>query len=1680
MTFLGALANQLNNQYSLGENTTTSLDAVVNGQNQKYGSLGDFAKNIDQSAQRSYLEEGYLRLGSSGAEPKQFELLMQEPNATVLVKKAAFSSIGENYNPSYMNSDEKLYFKAMKVLFQNKCRQIAVLEKLSKIQKITSGVGSVSDQLLPIIISLTDTLNSNSSDNLPSSFFGSPNSNGDVSSFTQVVERLRRIYAFNTTNDITTWITDSSNLFQSQFGQGTGVIEITNFTSLSTTCTNSIQSPGGFNFTISDPYETMLITEWDIEKAISDATNAFYNSKIYQFGQDSAAQVLNDAKSRFNQLRSARNASPIEFIVAPNTVINKRVRAIIDASGTEILFTYNSGFAGLNSSVIVAPEYLQGGAVAGFNGLSTSVNPIAGLGPDNNIQPLSPQSELAIFQQIITTTFNQLTLTANSQSAFQTSNKNTNYARAKLRFQFSGKVLIQPMDTVHIYINSKSRYDDRLLDGLQNMFSGVGILQNLNNTLTGLTNAATTLFNPSGNIQLQAEKSSFVGANFPNYLWSLLRNQFVTEKEGTHIAAGVVESAPSNWSDGRFTVDVRGADNTFYFGLGKVNWKPGVDVFNGALFDPLTPFKTTFDTITSNAKSQTPELLDENKYLLGTSEDTTSPLVKFKLGPNMGLPAHADNINNDYTIDNVTGQAGKVFYAPDGLVYKWKEGIGTLVQFGDSTDINDPNKVGSPALTKEPFAGQDVMNVISLLVTGQPYNFESYWRAVSNFDGASRDPQSQQDAAYSYYASLQTDLIKNNATWGNFIPFKSLTMDEASFAKSVQGVIRANRADNELDSLVKQLATVQNQINLFSNAVILNPDNTSKYNNDKQTAETTLTQLTQQINAKIALLQKQDQSSSQAISTVGDPSFQPGTFGTGTSQAQTLSDAAERRSLRRQINYLTRRMSYNVRANEDKNLFIVDDSYDKDYDITAYEESLENGIKLYNNEFSSVKDKIISTADLLNLEVFADTQGHIRVRSPQYNRMPSSVFYRMLYLKKAYGVQIYPQFLEDLFGNQINTLTQKVEVLENQIRLNCAVLGINTDKDCVSFITQGATTAGAADNFGFISNEGVAPNYSFRITDMSSVLEAANPDSTNQIATSLADQAGTKKQSFNNTQKYQAVISALTGQQLTQAGYGIQDVPALATNQRLDAIIQILKTDTGQQISKDSYIVSNDIIGNSVNIPAGQTIDVFKVTSDLSTNLKNRQKALKLLYGAVKNSQEARSLDDNSNTGNDLLTPGVYGNSNTPEVFEHMIEDETYDDYGVDSGSRYIIKRAQIRNISITETAPDFTYIEVRGQIDPLLANTVLPGDLNSFPQSGNGLVTAAAVDYDLWRKYGHRQQSPINVPFLSDPNTQCAPYASMILSRARQNILRGSITISGNEFMQPGEVVFLQDRQMLFYVTSVRHNFTFGQTFTTTLDLTYGHTPGEYIPTTLDVIGKMLYSNRDLANITIQRQSSPNNDSNIGVVIKDPTGSTVINKGTDGSSYTNQYTASNGKVINNILYQAAYMINANQSKGNTINAVVELRIYYDNNNSIDSGLQTFANSIKGFLTNPNNGITQPYNSTTSTGGQNPYLPSSNVNVVLVNMDDTTTANSPSQKAIDMARNMITQNSISGGGASQPTLTSSGGIPVNSGVANPLPSSGQSPQDQIRINLFTYVVDCWLSFEQVPTNVAQGTNANAQ
>lgn len=1636
MSFLGELADQINNQFSVGENSTNTLDAVIDGKNVKYGSLGDFAKKIDQSAQRRYLEEGYLRRDPYNADPKQFEVLLQEPNATVLFKKRMFSSIAENFRPDFMDKDEKLYYKAIKVLFQNKCRSIAALEKLSKIQRITSAVGSVSEQLLPIITTLSDTI---STKGLPSSSGVASSSSGfgsniDAQKLTSVMDKVRRIYAFNNSNPVTTWITDDSNLFQTQFGQGTGVIEITNFTNLSTNISvDGIKNPGSFSLSIVDPYEAMLITEWDIEKAISDASNLFYNHSSFQFGKESIEEVINNTKFRLNRLRAARGASPISIKVNPETLLGKRVIAIFDRLGVEIAFSYDGGFGGLGSDVKVSEDYLEGGEIAGFDGLATTTG--IGLGTDGNIKQAIPDNELDVFKNLITSIYNKIQLDANSRNAFQVTNKNTNYARRKLRFNFGGKLIIQPMDIVHIYADTKSRYDIKLLSGLKNMFTGVGLLQNVEKTVTDLKNATTSLFNPSGNVSFQAEKSSFVGPEFPNYLWSMLRNQFVAEKEGTHIFAGVVESATDNWSDGKFSIDIQGRDNTAYFDQGKINFKPGVDVFNGAIFDPLTPFKSNFDSISSNAKDDSPQLLDENVAILGTSVDKKG-LLKAKAGPQAGQKITSDGFIQNVTVDNNTRISNKIFYAPDGLVYKWKEGIGVFVQFGNSLELNNANNVGNPSIAKEPFAGQDVMNVLSLLITGQPYNYANYWRASQNIDGFGKDPQTQQDAAYSYTASLKNDLIKNNALWGNFVPFKNLVINEQAFALAMQSQFRVIQKNKDLDAKLQKLTDLNRQASIFGAVNALSESASRNFNPEFQRIKAQSVNLQKDIQDTIDKIKKEDEALGYLSNSAGlDATFDFTEFVDSSKIGTSPSNPNIRRTLRKQLNYLTRRISYNVRANQDKNLFIVDDFYDKDYDILAYEKSLTDGIKLYNNEFTSVREKIMNTADLLNLEVFADTQGHIRVRPPQYNRVPSSVFYRMMYLKKAYGVQIFPQFLEDFFGDQIETLRKRVEILEDLIRLDCAILNYNDDKSAIKFILSSNANSTSGAPFSFISDD------TGSITDIGQLIGSTEDDNSLQQAqdfvSGIENQASSIKSVFTNSQKYSVIISALTAQNQNADGFSIQNVSQFETNTYVDKLISRIQTKSGQIINKQDYITNRSDGTREVLLSDTSVIDIFKITKELQEKLFERQKVVRLFYSSIKNALEFNSLDEeDANTGNKLIAPNIFGNSHVPEVYEHMIEDETYDDYGLGSGSRFIIKNTQIKNIRIAENPPDFTMVEVQGVLNPFAPNALPEGLNGAFPENGNGLVTAVAIDYDAWRNYGFKNQSAIRVPFLSDPNSQCAPYASMILSRNRKNILRGSITITGNEFMQPGEVIFLEHRQLLFYVTAVRHNFNFGSSFTTTLDISYGHTPGEYIPTTLDIIGKMIYNNRDVAGYAIQRQASSGNDSNLGVVQMDPNASTIVSS---TNSNSNSFTAFNSQTLNNILYTAAYTVNANNTKGNNVLANVELRLYHDGSAPVNSNLTTFATNVKNILTGKTDDTTDKI--------VNQVFPEASVKIVNVNIDDINDRKSPSQKAIDAARNQA----------------NSASIPISSTLGEATIAN----TDKIRAVLFGYIVDCWLSFEYV-------------
>jgi len=172
---------------------------------------------------------------------------------------------------------------------------------------------------------------------------------------------------------------------------------------------------------------------------------------------------------------------------------------------------------------------------------------------------------------------------------------------------------------------------------------------------------------------------------------------------------------------------------------------------------------------------------------------------------------------------------------------------------------------------------------------------------------------------------------------------------------------------------------------------------------------------------------------------------------------------------------------------------------------------------------------------------------------------------------------------------------------------------------------------------------------------------------------------------------------------------------------------------------------------------------------------------------------------------------------------------QKFDALGKNSHKRFVIKDKDIISYIFDETSPPYTRVDVSGQTN-----------LQNINDANPTYIWAGAVDYDLWRQFGYIPQE-ITKPFLRSGEFQCKPYAEFLIARAQKQIIRGSVTVAGNEYYQLGDVVFFEPYGTLFYVTGVSHSFTFNDRYTTELQLNYGRAPGGFIPTPLDVIGKNL-----------------------------------------------------------------------------------------------------------------------------------------------------------------------------------------------------------------------------------------------
>jgi hypothetical protein len=1524
--FLGNLGSALNTQFLTGDSKQTSLDLQVDGHTKKFGLLGDFANRVDQTSDRSYLEEGAHRVDYYNYSPKQLQISLQDPEVVVLVKKRMFNSLSENFRPDLFDQHEKLFYRTTKILFQNKCTQIASYERLSKIAQISSDIGRIDYHLLPIIFSLTDNIIQQ-----PSAIAGiagqtdlQDSLSGSLSKFSSVIDRVREIYALSQNSQTTSWIAGIPNTFKSSFSEGTGVIEFTNVTSLTTTTTLDF-AKGNFTLNIADPYKIMRITNLDIEKAISDAINKYYSNSYLQLGISSLDDTISFQKRELNLNRRARGANDILFIVDPDSYFGKRVRAIVDIIGFELTFD-GSAIGNFATSNNIDPSALQGSPELGNNGLSPS--------------------DVSLFNNIVSSLYTQISLTANTRRQAIADNqdpgKNLNLLRKKMRLHYGGKLVIQPMDNVHVFISSKKKVDNKILGGLQSSFAGLGFLQGLNN----LTQDIKDIFAINENYSL--EKSIFVGSDFPNWLWQIMRSQIVSDKDGAHVFAGIVESSQSTFDakSGTYTVVISGGDNAKYFDYGIVNFKPSLDVFNGSLYDPMTPFKLEFDSVTGVQSDQL-QLLDENKALFNSAfvKDKNGLFAGITTTENNFLLQDADRLKNN--------SVRRVFYDPEGMVYRWKEGIQTLALYGDSYESN-PKTSTAPAITADPFAGQDVMNIMSLIITGEPYNFATYYKSAVKYDNFKRDEGSNKDPSNSYFRGLTQQLKYRNLTYGNFVPFKQLTVDDATFRKVLNNQLNALAFDSELQRLVEQRAHFADQLSTLGFTSLTQLQSAGSA--DDKLLSSRLKQLDTQIQDKIKSINTTlNDPNNPPVKLVGDDISFDYDNSNLNSGSQTRLDDASRRDLRRKVAFLTRRLAWKVRANEDMNFFIVDDTYDKDYDIQAFETQFITNFDIFKSEYLTVADKIKHIGTVLNgLEYFCNTQGHIEARIPKYNRMPSSVFYKMLRMKNELGIQIFPQFLEDLSTNQLEGAYQEIETLEDEIRLYCLAIGYIDDASCVTFINSFDrdsvgninTVSGNIGHFSFVSDESTG-----KVINTISLQVVSQPEALfSSLNDALSDlQSQRSLNLFNVMSRAQfvstSVLPTISQNDQTQYQTVQQILQNTSADARKDTILSRLQGSTAQIFEINQLFMNT----NSGTIPSSvvKSTDILQVANGIASRISARQRAIKVAVNALQSLQEGITLTQgaggpgNQSLGNSLLHPTLSRSKNIPKTFEHMIEDESYDDLGVGSGSRYVIKNRDIMSYTVTENQPEYSAVEVTGRVGDLFLNqsTDLPQDLN-ISQNGNALNTAVAVDYDLWRMYGVRNPTAIDAPYLLHPDIQCAPFAVSMLNRARRDILQSRMTVIGNEYQQPGEVVYVEEEDLLFYVKSVTHNFSYGNNFTTELDLRYGHNPGEYIPTFLDVFGKMLYkNNKQTVNLAHKRQGNIFNQEHIATLV----GNVLPNSftGSAPDDFTNTtFGASNRLAFQRIVDYAGQSLNQAGS-------MLELRTYYNSSNGTFSSPNSYATKLQ-------------------------------------------------------------------------------------------------------------------------------------
>ncbi len=974
------------------------------------------------------------------------------------------------------------------------------------------------------------------------------------------------------------------------------------------------------------------------------------------------------------------------------------------------------------------------------------------------------------------------------------------FVRKKLRKFYLGKSVVQPTDGIHIFLKSDAIFENDddptgLPLGLDRFGVDEEILRQEMYVVTGDRNFDINLY------KTLRDKNAFSGAS---------------------VFAGVVENVTDNFNDGFYTLTITAKNNLWYLEQSFVNTEPALDQSQGFLHDPLTPFDLKFDNF-GNMKTTSTEEGAGFRLSQDNIDRLSNIQIKHENGNLRGIVANVDNIVNSVMPGTNIQQ---VEHYP-GMLYKWKEGIASVSVTTKTADLNGlffnqskdiANNAYGMSITSTAFDNMDAANVVSLLVTGQPYSITNFINdgiitGVANF------PNTKNSSNGTSYFSAFFDVIqRQNKVLGNFKPLlngESTNID--ALKKLAYQKVSFRQLDVRIGQLEDLILTAQQKFDGLTNNV--NSNETALLEKTRVGLQSEIDALRQEENLLIQQFSALD-SEMQKISANQDSlgfSLDPDT------REKEMKDFQFRQL------YTASRRIEDVRYNRDINYFIVGTEYDSDPDIQAFQLNLRNGFKYFENVYDSAANKAREAAKVIDFELFADQSGNIRFRPPQYNKVPMSIYYELFRRKGQQGIDLIPDFIKALFIDNLSNAREGIVKANWEILIELGKSGDDTLINSLNAAVIPFNGKGVVEYLGYVEDPNANGNISIKDGNITNELIEFN--SKDQVMIDRASPASTKTMKNSLTL---SVLKAIGGQLEKRFGTSrmvINEEDIVNVNDDM-AIIKrksLFKKLRSLSSARNALVKAYLSQLNNLGVNAG---NVGSSSEEISASVN----------GAIqqKQNQLAQEIFQVVSTGSEQ----GYARPTISSEFQNLVEDDSRNFIGRGSGRRFIIRDDSIISARIVEAAPDFCRINVDGQYPFRVGESILDGHM----------VRAGAVDYDLWRMYGFKKAPDVKVPFLTDPESQLKPYAVFLLLRQQSKVMRGSITVIGNEYYQLGDVVYLSDRDLLFYVTGINHSFGEGSDFTTSLTLEYGRPPGEYIPTPLDVIGKTLLK-QGAASISVTKR---------------------------------------------------------------------------------------------------------------------------------------------------------------------------------------------------------------------------------